>query len=66
MNAKSDTFGYCVVALFIVAILILAGWFKWYRAEVQADLWRREGIQISTWEVMMGAKPAQRLIEVKP
>jgi hypothetical protein len=33
---------------------------EWYRAGVQADVWRRQGAEMSTWEVFLGAKPIIR------
>ena len=59
----------CIVNLFVLlllAILILGSSFwSWYKAGIQSDLWKREGIEITQWEVFLGAKPAQRLIEIK-
>lgn len=36
-----------------------------YRASIQSDVYRRSGIEVSTWEVLMGAKPVDRVITVK-
>ena len=49
----------------IIAMILLAclGW-KWYRAGVQSDVYQREGITISQWEVFVGSKPAERAIRI--
>lgn len=52
--------------LFICAMLMtgcLA--FDWYRAGQQAQVYQREGIEITQWEVFMKAKPAERSINLK-
>lgn len=36
-----------------------------YKASVQAGLYQREGIDVTTWEVLVGAKPAERTINMK-
>jgi hypothetical protein len=43
--------------MFAVAI----GW-HWYRSSVQSELYRREGIEVTTWECFVGARPAERVI----
>jgi len=51
-----------VVVLFFVCSIGIS----WYDASVQADVWRRQGSDLSTWEVWRGAKPIDRtLIEHK-
>lgn len=49
-----------------VALLIAAGvgW-AWYTSKVQADVYRRQGVEMSTWEVFIGAKPAERTVNLK-
>lgn len=51
----------CVCVLIFVAI----AFFGYYQAGVQADVYRRQGFNISTWEVMMGGKPIERVITIK-
>ena len=50
--------------------LLLAAWgaFVWYQSSVQASVYRRQGVEMSTWEVLIGVKPVSRplIIEGKP
>ncbi len=55
---------WCVVIALLVLIGIGIG-VRYYKAETQAEVYRREGIQMSTWEVLMGAKPAERSVIIK-
>ncbi len=50
---------------FSAVILAIVGIPAYYRASVQAEVYRREGIQMSTWEVLWGAKPAERSVILK-
>lgn len=43
--------------LFVLLVFgIGAGWY-WYRASVQQAVWERQGVHVTTWEVLWGAKP---------
>lgn len=33
----------------------------YYKAGVQKEVWDREGVHLSQWEVMMGAHPMERV-----
>lgn len=46
-------------------IFLLLSWLFWYRAGMQAKLYKRQGIEISQWEVFMGVEPAERVIQIK-
>lgn len=35
------------------------GW-KLYSASIESAVYRRQGVEISTWEVLCGAKPVER------
>lgn len=61
-----DNLGTCLAAAFVA--LALTGWagVAWYLANVQAEVWQREGVQITTWEVFCGAKPVERSVTLKP
>lgn len=43
---------------------LVIGWGV-YASSVQSALCEREGIKVSTWEVFLGAKPAERVIQIK-
>lgn len=54
--------------LYLAAVfLVIAGSLSasWYFAAAQAAVYRREGIEMSTWEVFIGCKPAERSIIIK-
>ena len=66
MNKDKDA---CVVIglsvlVVLVLLAILAGW-GWYKAGVQAEVYERQGIHMTQWEVFLGAKPAERTINLK-
>lgn len=54
------------IGLLVLVILIGAPIMAWYQAGVQADVYRRQGVEMTTWEVFMGAKPIERSINIKP
>lgn len=60
-----DKKGCFMVTGIIVLIMWVALMFNYIRSSAQAALYRREGIEISTWEVMLGARPAERAITIK-
>jgi hypothetical protein len=41
------------------------GW-GWYKAGVQVEVYQREGIKMTQWEIFVGAKPAERTININP
>jgi hypothetical protein len=55
------------IAVFVAIALFLvfaAPVVKWYRAGVQVEVWKREGIEMTQWEVFMGAKPLERNVRI--
>ena len=49
--------------ILVIAFVVLgAPLFAWYSASTKAAVWRRNGCDISTWEVMMGATPAVKVV----
>ena len=54
---NENIFGF--ILLGAVILFGLVG-FSWYQAEVQSNVYRRQGIEMSTWECFVGAKPAER------
>lgn len=65
MSSVKRDYSVMIYFLFFVIVFIGGAAIGWYRATIQADVYRREGIEISTWEVMCGAKPAERAIHIK-
>jgi hypothetical protein len=52
-------FKIAALGIFVVLVLCWLG-FLWCSAEIQAGVYRRQGVEMSTWECFMGAKPAER------
>jgi hypothetical protein len=52
--------------LAIIAGIILAPMAAWYKAGVQVEVYRRQGVEMTTWEVFMGAKPVERYLKETP
>jgi hypothetical protein len=52
--------------IFISAIgllfLFLGISMSWLQAAVQVDVYRRQGVEMTTFEVFMGAKPVERYV----
>lgn len=63
-----DSTDKAIAATFILVILLLIGGTfaaAWIGAGNQSRVWEREGIHITQWEAFMGAKPAERLINLR-
>lgn len=55
------TFGaFVALVMFMVSVGLGA---SWYRAEAQRKVYERQGVQMTTWEIMLGAKPVERYIK---
>ena len=54
----------CSLALLLLFIAGVVAW-GWYRAGVQQEVYRRQGVEMSQWEVYMGAKPIERRLITK-
>lgn len=67
MTGKDKT-DWCVelffVGLLLVVVLSLAG-VKWYCSGVQAEVYERQGIRITQWEIFWGATPAEKVIQIR-
>jgi hypothetical protein len=50
----------CIVAAVIGCLIAFGVGMKWYRAGIQQEVYRRQGCEMSRWEVFMGAKPIDR------
>ena len=62
---KRDDWAVIGIILLMVLVVGGAGVGRWYAASVQSEVYRREGIEVSTFEIIMGAKPAERTINLK-
>jgi hypothetical protein len=65
-NRQDD---YTTLALYaVVALLILLAGFgiAWVRATVQTNVYKRQGVDMSVWEVLLGAKPIERVLKETP
>jgi hypothetical protein len=60
-SADKDALTTCgVVVGAIAVILAIAFGVNWYKAGVQQEVYRRQGCEMSRWEIMLGAKPIDR------
>lgn len=53
-----------VVVGLLLLVFIGLSW-KWYQASVQCDVYERQGVSMTTWEVFIGVKPIERTINIK-
>lgn len=53
-----------IVLTLSVTLLVLVVWHA-YRSRMQASLYQREGLDVTTWECSIGARPAERAIRVR-
>jgi hypothetical protein len=53
-----------IAAFFVIGILLMAGsvWLGWYQSGLQAEVYRRAGVEMTQWEVFCGVKPPDRVI----
>ena len=54
-----------IIAAIIVLIAAIPIGFYWYKAGVQVEVYRRQGVEMTQWEVFLGAKPIERTIQLK-
>lgn len=57
-------YGCGFLAIMGVCILFAVG-LGWYQSGVKAEMYRRNGINITQWEVFNGAHPPDRVIHMK-
>lgn len=48
-----------------IAIGVAVCWFQYYQLGLQSEVYARQGIQVSRWELFMGANPSPQM-KVKP
>jgi hypothetical protein len=53
----------CGVIILLMSFLFCV---SWYRAGVQQEVWHRQGVRMTQWEVFWGAKPVERYIVPAP
>ncbi len=53
-----------IFGLFVIVGGIYAS-VSWYHAKLQSEVYRRQGIEISQWEVFCGVEPAERVVQIK-
>ena len=67
MTTNSNKGEGCLVVIGLILLLlvvsVITGW-KWYTAGVQVEVYRRSGIEMSQWEVFIGAKPPERTLHI--
>mgnify|MGYP000087141963 CR=1 FL=1 len=63
-KAKEWMFWWALGSILVVACLIGFAC-RYYTASVQADVYRRQGVEMTTWEVFLGAKPVERPVTIK-
>lgn len=61
----SEKFAGCLVIIGLVAVIGIAVVGAFWKASIQAEVYRRQGVEMSVFEVMMGAKPIERVIHLK-
>ena len=54
-----------VVSTGLLALVLVGLSWKWYQASVQRDVYERQGVSMTTWEVFIGVKPIERTINIK-
>jgi hypothetical protein len=64
-DSKSDI-GVAILSFgFLAMIFGCGGCVSWYRAGVQQDVYRRSGIEMTQWEIFIGAKTPERAIRIE-
>lgn len=58
-------FEYVILGFTILALASVGIGFCWYQASVQAAVYRRQGVEMTTWECFIGAKPAERTVNLR-
>lgn len=63
---SGDAVLYTIYGTIIGVLIFGSAGLGWYRASVQVEVYRRQGVEMSTWEVFMGAKPVERYLKEAP
>lgn len=62
MSTESENPLFGCLGVFIVLLVVMVpclAW-NWYKAGVHQEVYRRQGCEMSRWEILMGAKPIDR------
>lgn len=57
-----------LMASVMAIVVVMAGIafaFDWYKAGLQRDVYKRQGIEMTRWECLLGIKPAEMVVDVK-
>lgn len=55
----------CMIVMLFLLVAGMAGCSAYMRASAQQTVWAREGVHLSVVEILLGAKPAERVITIK-
>jgi hypothetical protein len=63
----NDDNGRFAIFSLVVIVLAVVGTMCWnlYRAGVQQEVYRRQGVEMTRWEIFIGMKTAERTINLK-
>lgn len=64
MSKEEKIILYGLAVLTAITIVASAAW-GWYRAGEQAKQYERQGIHLSQWDVFIGVKPAEQVVQIK-
>ena len=59
----SDRWIMALAGVVVAGAVIGAPMFAWYKAGLQVEVYRRQGVEMTQWEVFMGAKPVERYVK---
>lgn len=62
---KQDVTGAVIIIIFFSIICLFLVGLRYYRAGLQAEVCKRQGIEMTTWELFMGVKPIERSVIIK-
>ena len=54
---------FCILSL--IALVLGSSAWQWRAAGMQAEVYRRQGVEMTQWECFMGIKPVERTINIK-
>lgn len=62
-SVTAEVWTYIVGGVIALMAIIGAPMFAWYKAGLQQEVYRRQGVEMTQWEVFMGAKPVERYVK---
>lgn len=68
MTANDRLFTFLFVGMFVgmLCLIVLIGvGFSWYKAGLQSEVYHRQGIHITQWELFIGVNPAEKVIQIR-